>query len=220
MIAYLYWLDRYTDAVQQFVASKFVLAPLLLLFIEEAGIPLIVPGDVIVAYTGYKVSLSDGVALWEAFITAQVAVLSGASILFFLSRRWGQPLISALARFVFLQDKHIRQAERLFAKYGVLGIIVGRHIPGLRIAITVFAATAGVRYITFIASTFISTSIWILFFLAVGRRVGADFHQTFQHYIGISLLVVAAVTVGMFALHGVGIYRQHRRKLHAAAKHQ
>ena len=212
MLAYIYWLDQYTDTLQNFIASKLVLAPLLLLFIEEAGVPLIVPGDVIIAYTGYKLSLTNTAELWQAFIAAQIAVMSGATVLFFIARRWGQWLIMAMARFVFLEQKHIQRAERLFAKYGVLGIIVGRHIPGLRIAITVFAATSGVKYPTFIVSTFISTSIWILFFLSVGKRVGADFHQTFQHYIGVSVIVVAAVTIGLFILHGFGMYRERRRK--------
>ena len=217
MVSYLYWLDQYTDALQHFIAAKLVLAPLLLLFIEEAGVPLIVPGDVIIAYTGYKLSLTDTAQLWQAFIAAQIAVMSGATVLFFIARRWGQWLITAMARFVFLEEKHVRRAERLFARYGVLGIIVGRHIPGLRIAITVFAATSGVKYLTFIVSTFISTSIWILFFLSVGKRVGVDFHQEFQHYIGISAAVLATLTVGLFVLHGIGMYRENRRKRRAAA---
>ena len=214
MLSYFYWLDQYIDALQTFVAGKLVLAPLLLLFVEEAGVPLIVPGDVIIAYTGYKLSLTNTAQLWEAFIAAQVAVMSGATVLFFFARRWGQWLIRAMARFVFLEEKHIQRAERLFAKYGVLGIIVGRHIPGLRIAITVFAATSGVKYLTFIISTFISTSIWILFFLSVGKRVGVDFHQEFQHYVGLSATVLATLTVGLFALHGIGMYRENRKKQH------
>lgn len=212
MFVYIYWLDQYTDALQHFIATKLVLAPLLLLFLEEAGVPLIVPGDVIIAYTGYKLSLTNTAELWQAFIAAQISVMLGATILFFIARRWGQWLITAMARFVFLEQKHIQRAERLFAKYGVLGIIVGRHIPGLRIAITVFAATSGVKYPTFIVSTFISTSIWILFFLSVGKRVGANFHQEFQHYIGISAAVVATVTVSLFVLHGIGMYREGRKK--------
>src|SRR6185437_11853050 len=144
----------------------------------------------------------------------------GATILFFAARRWGQWIIRAMARFVFLEEKHIQRAERLFAKYGVLGIIVGRHIPGLRIAVTVFAATSDVKYLTFIISTFISTSIWILFFLSIGKRVGVNFHQEFQHYIGISAAVLAALTVGLFVLHGIGMYREQRRKRGASSRKQ
>lgn len=211
-MSYLYWLDEYTDVIQHFIASKLVLAPLLLLFIEEAGIPIIVPGDAIIAYTGYKLSSTPGSPeLWQAFVMAQISVIGGSTILFFLSKRWGQMLIHKLGKYVFLKEKHIKRAEDLFAKYGALAIIFGRHIPGLRIPITFFAATSGVRYRTFIVCTFISTSLWILFYLSVGRKLGADFHDQFQKYMGISFGVMAALTLGVVILHLIGLYRERRR---------
>ena len=213
MVSYFYWLDQYTDGIQHFIASKVVLAPLLLLFVEEAGIPIIVPGDAIIAYTGYRLSTIHGAGLWQAFIMAQISVIAGSTILFFLSRRWGQFLILKLGKFVFLQEKHVRRAEELFAKYGVLAIIFGRHIPGLRIPITIFAATSGVRYRTFVICTVISTSLWILFYLSVGRQLGANFHNEFQKYIGISFGVMAGLTLGIVMLHLIGMYRRHRSKI-------
>lgn len=208
-----YWIDRYIDVLQNFVASKVVLAPLLLLFVEEAGLPLIVPGDMIIAYTGYKLTTNPhGPGLWQAFIAAQIAALAGSTVLFFLSRRWGQTLVIQLCKFVFIEEKHIRKAERLFAKYGILAIIVGRHIPGLRIPVTIFAATSGVKYLTFILSTFVSTSVWIWFYLSAGKRLGAHFHTEVQKYIGFSLGFIAAVTLGILLIHAVGLYREMRQR--------
>ena len=207
------WVDQYIDTVQQFLASKIVLAPLLLLFLEEAGLPLIVPGDMIIAYTGYKISLNPGgPGLWQAFFAALLASLLGSTLLFFIAKRWGQRLVIQLGKFVFIQEKHIRKAEQLFAKYGILAIIVGRHIPGLRIPITIFAATSGVRYITFIASTFVSMAAWILFYLSAGRRLGASFHTEVQKYIGFTLGFIALVTLGILLLHTIGLVRELRRK--------
>lgn len=207
------WIDQYVDTVQQFLASKIVLAPLLLLFLEEAGVPLIVPGDMIIAYTGYKISLNPaGPGLWQAFFAALIASLVGSTILFFIARRWGQRIIIQLARFVFIKEKHIRYAEQLFARYGVLAIIVGRHIPGLRIPITIFAATSGIRYVTFISSTFVSMAAWILFYLSAGRRIGISFHTEVQKYIGVTLALVAVVMFGILLLHAIGLYRELKRR--------
>ncbi len=209
----LYWSDRYIDALQAFLASKLVLAPLLLLFVEECGLPLPVNGDIILAYTGYRLSMNtNGPGLWSAFIAAQIAALAGSTVLFFLSRRWGQTIILKLGKFVFLEEKHIRRAERLFARWGILAIIVGRHIPGLRIPVTIFAATSGVKYPTFIASTFVSTSIWIWFYLIAGKRIGTHFHTEVQKYITLTVVVIVAITVGILLLHAVGLYRELRRK--------
>ena len=207
---FFYWVDQYIDALQHFIAAQVVLAPLLLLFVEEMGIPIIVPGDAILAYTGYLLSTTDSTSLPVAFVVALMAVIGGSTILFFISKRWGQLLILKIGKFVFLKEEHVRRAERLFAKYGPLAIIFGRHIPGLRIPITVFAATSGVKYTTFIISTVISTTLWILFYLSVGKRVGTNFHDTFQKYIGISLAVVVLLTLGFVVLHLIGMYRRRR----------
>lgn len=215
--AYVFWLftwiDQYIDTIQHFLATKIVLAPLLLLFLEEAGVPLIVPGDMIIAYTGYKLSINPhGPGLWQAFFAALLAALCGSSVLFLISRRWGQQIILQLGKFVFIKEKHIRQAEALFARWGILAIIIGRHIPGLRIPVTIFAATSGVKYITFLFSTFISTAAWIFFYLSAGKRLGASFHTEVQKYVGFTLGFIAAVTVGIILLHLVGMYRESRQK--------
>lgn len=208
MAPILYWLDTYVNVLQRIIAERLVLAPLLLLFVEEAGVPIIVPGDAIIAYTGYRLSLTHGVAgFWEAFVIAQLAVIGGATILFFLARRWGQYLLYKLSAFVFLKPSHLQHAERLFAKYGVLAIIFGRHIPGLRIPVTFFAATSGVRYLTFILSTILSTSLWIVFYLTVGKGLGAVFHKELQRYVGITAVVFVAAVLVVGLLHLIGARR-------------
>ena len=215
---YISWFDRYIDIIQNFLAAQFFLSPLLLLFIEEMGVPLPVPGDAIIAFIGYRLTkIHNGLEFWLAFFVSQIAVLGGATILFYLSRRWGQMLLAKLGKFVFIKEKEIRRAEGLFAKNAVFAIIIGRHIPGLRIAITVFAATSGVRYRTFVFSTFISTSAWILFYLFLGKRLGADFRATFHRYTTLSFIVIGCVIAGIIILHLIGIYRNNRKSRSAGS---
>ncbi len=207
--SWLSWFDQYTDAIQHFIASQLILSPLLLLFVEELGIPIVMPGDAVLAYVGYKLSIPGNASeFWPAFILALISILAGASVLFFLSRRWGQLILTKLAQFVFVSEKHVRRAERLFAKQSVWAIIIGRHIPGLRIIITVLAGSSGVRYSTFAISTIISSTAWILIFMSVGKKLGTDFHGLIQQYIGLSLAVTVAVFAGIIILHIVGLYHQ------------
>ena len=207
--SWLSWFDQYTDAIQHFIDSQLILSPLLLLFVEELGIPIVMPGDAVLAYVGYKLSIPGNASeFWPAFILALISILAGASVLFFLSRRWGQLILTKLAQFVFVSEKHVRRAERLFAKQSVWAIIIGRHIPGLRIIITVLAGSSGVRYSTFAISTIISSTAWILIFMSVGKKLGTDFHGLIQQYIGLSLAVTVAVFAGIIILHIVGLYHQ------------
>ncbi len=202
------WLDQYTEWIERFIQSQVVLAPLLLLFLEEMGVPIIVPGDAILAYTGLSVSRSHGASLWFAFTIALIAVILGASILFFISRRYGQKAVEKLGRFIFLKESHIERAEKLFAKFGIWTIIFGRHVPGMRIPITIFAAISGVKYRTFILSTLASTALWIVFYLHVGKRYGGDIQSTIQKYAGLSLVIIIAAIALIIGLHVWGAHKE------------
>jgi membrane protein DedA with SNARE-associated domain len=208
MHEFLSWLDRYTESLQVFLQAHIVLAPLLLLLIEEMGVPILIPGDAIIAYVGYGLSQHHSAALWQAFVLALVSVLGGATFLFYAARRYGKWLINTVGRFIFLRQSHIDKAEKLFARYGVWTIIFGRHIPGLRIPITIFAATSGVRYRTFIASTFVSTVLWILFYLKIGKTFGPGFQNLFRRDATLSIVVVVGLLLLVVGLHFYGNWRR------------
>jgi membrane protein DedA with SNARE-associated domain len=200
----MHWVSQYSEGLELFLQSHTVLAPLLLLIIEEMGIPIIVPGDAVVAYVGYGLSQHNSVSVWQALIVAMIATLIGSSVLFFASRRYGRFVIDRLGKYVFLKPKHIAAAEKLFKRYGVWTIIIGRHIPGLRVPITIFAATSGVRYRTFITCTFVSTGLWILFYLNVGKAIGANLQTIFKQDALITFLVVIGCILLIAVLHFIG----------------
>lgn len=208
-----YLIYLYSDWLGKAIESHEVLAPLLLLFVEEMGVPIIVPGDAILAYTGLRVSQTQSLSLWLAFGVALIAVLGGATILFFVARRYGRGFIDKLGRFIFLKESHIVRAEKLFAKYGAWTIIFGRHIPGMRIPITIFAAVSGIKYWVFILSTFVSTIWWILLYLHLGKRYGGDIQRTIHQYLGISIGVLAGLVVLAVGLHFWGAYKENRPKV-------
>jgi membrane protein DedA with SNARE-associated domain len=201
-------LGQYTEFIESFILQQSVLAPLLLLFLEEAGVPVLLPGDGILAYTGYSIHATHHSSLWVAFGAAVIAVTCGASVLFFLARRYGERLVVKLERFIFLKESHLRHAEHLFKRYGVWTIIIGRHIPGMRIPITIFAAISGVRYRTFILSTLVSMLLWIWGYLYIGQRYGADLQHLLSQSIDITIGVVSGLVLLVLGLHVYGARRK------------
>lgn len=200
-------LDQYTDNIQSFVGAHIVLAPLLILIAEEMGLPTLVPGDAILGYVGYSLSKTHTATLWEAFILAMFAVILGSSILFFVARKWGQIVLEKLSRFIFLKEKHLKKAELLFEKYGVWAIIFGRHIPGMRAPITIFSATSGIRYRTFLICTTISTSVWVLFYLSIGNRYGRDIQKSIHTYAALTIGLIIISVLLVIGLHIVGRHK-------------
>ena len=204
MYRLLQWLDQYTEGIQSFLQAHEVLAPLLLLLVEEMGIPIIVPGDGVIAYVGYGLTKHPSVTLWQALIAALIAVLLGSTILFFVARRWGRQIINKLGKFIFLKQSHIDRAEASFKRYGIWAIIFGRHIPGMRVPITIFAATSGVRYRTFISCTFISTVLWIFVYLKLGTYIGQSLQTIFRRDALVTIIVFVGIVMLILAMHLYG----------------
>jgi membrane protein DedA with SNARE-associated domain len=93
-----------------------------------------------------------------------------------------------------LTPARIDQAERWFARWGVWTLIFGRHIPGLRVPLTVAAGIFRVRYRVFIASVAISTAVWAGFFLTMGALFGGRIgHLLSLHREGYVILPAAII---------------------------
>jgi membrane protein DedA with SNARE-associated domain len=151
-----------------------------LLYAEESGVPMPMPGDVFVMYVGHHASqtLPTLVAAWLGLITV---VVLGASNLYWISARWGRSIVEhRLAKVLHLTPARIDQAERWFGKYGVWTLVFGRHVPGLRVPLTVAAGIFRVRYRVFVASVAISTAVWAGFFLTLGAVFGGRIGHLLQ----------------------------------------
>jgi len=144
----------------------------LLIYAEESGVPLFVPGDVFLVYVGHRLPSNFWVwlAAWSGFVTV---VVLGSMNLYLLSRRVGRRVIAhPVGRFLHLTPDRLARAEAGFRRWGPWAVIVGRHVPGLRVPITVAAGILGMELRTFLVCVGISSAIWAAIFLALGIAYG------------------------------------------------
>jgi membrane protein DedA with SNARE-associated domain len=171
-----------------------------LLFVEEAGIPILLPSDVMVMYAGYQVGL-ETLEYWQALVFCVLAVTAGASILYGISRRFGVSLIARYGRYVHCPPERIESVRPIMTRWGVLAVIVGRHIPGMRIPITLLAGILRFPYPLFAAGVAVSTTVWAGFFLAVGIRLGPAVESlTHPHGLIWLVIIVGLLGIGVTAL--------------------
>lgn len=188
-------------------------ACLALLYVEESGIPLPVPGDFYLAFMGrlFAGSTPKLLIVWLGIIAVVVA---GASNLYWLSRRWGPVMLRHPIgrRLVHLDERRLQKAHGWFDRWGVWAIIFGRHLPGFRIAITVIAATVGVPYRLFAPSVAVSTAIWAAVGLWLGATLGETisgvlFDRGWIYFVVFALAIVALAVTLVFAWRRWGLSR-------------
>jgi membrane protein DedA with SNARE-associated domain len=187
------------------------LAPFGLLYIEESGVPMPLPGDVFVMYVGRF--LPHNLVAWAAAWAAMVlVVVLGASNLFWMSRRLGRDLPDhRLGRFLHVTRPRIARAQGWFERWGPAALIFGRHIPGFRVPLTVAAGVVGVSFRTFALSVAVSAGIWVGAFLFIGVSFGGRLEQLLRLHRE-TYLVLPALVALVFVVYGVRrITNGHRR---------
>lgn len=173
-------LDTFEDVIVGFLIHQIYLAPIILLVLEEIGIPIPF-ADFVIAYTGYQVAVGR-IPYLIAFIILLISDLIGATTLYLLSRRYGKLLVEKFGKFIDLDMKKLDSVEGYFRKFGPIVIIIGRHIYGFKVPITLFSGISKMRYLTFALSVIISDSFWIPFYLSLGKRLGPKTIRLFHVY--------------------------------------
>jgi membrane protein DedA with SNARE-associated domain len=177
-----------------------VLFIFLAILLEESGVPMPLPADVAMALAGYRVAQGQ-LSLLEAFMIGQSATLIGSSILYWAGRRGGRPFLARYGRFLFLKPERLLQAENLITRLGPLAVVIGRQIPGLRLAAPLACGVFRVPYRVFLPAMFVGSTVYIGAFIALGVYGGPTFFAAFETIAFPFRFVLATVTlVGSLAV--------------------
>ena len=204
-------LSDLAEAVRHQVASHGPAAIFAALYLEESGIPSPLPGDVFVLYLG-TAGAGSPLTLVLSWLGVILAVALGSTNLYLISRHLGHRLlVGRLGRILHVTPENLARAERWFSRYGALAIIFGRHVPGLRIPLTVAAGVLRVRYLVFLASVAVSSAVWAGVWIVVGAIYGRRVTRYFELHRHTYLLVPAALVL----LAAVLLVRYLRTRRHA-----
>lgn len=187
----------------------------LLIGVEEAGVPLPLPGDLAIAFMGYQVSLGRANPVTVVLVTIASAT-AGASLLYWIARVLGGRLIVKVGGFLHLTPERQIRIEAWFDKYDAPVIIFGRLVPGLRIAVAAAAGIAKVNFWKFFVYTAISATIWAVVYTSLGWALGRHYRrlESVVHRLTGDPLLGLAVLVGLAALAALafvyGLWRRQR----------
>ena len=145
----------------------------LLLLIEEAGVPLPMPGDLVIMFAGYRASLQQ-MDLLEAGVSVILAVQMGSTILYLISRRLGHSILFRFGLYIHLDQNKLEKVERWIRRRGPIMVLVGRLTPGLRTPTSIMAGIFEIPFHQFLLFTTISAVIWGVFWLLLGFFFGTS----------------------------------------------
>ena len=137
----------------------------LFILLEEAGVPLLLPGDTLIVAAARKGP--DPQAGLLVIGVAALAASIGSSLLYAMLRRGGRPLLKRFERFLHLNEERISRMESWFRRHGAAAIVIGRLIPGLRMPTSAMAGLFAVPYRVFAPATVVAALLWsALYFFA------------------------------------------------------
>ncbi len=170
------WFEAAQKALLAWLEANQYLGLAIYVGIEEAGVPFPVPADTAIFFMGIQVFRGEA----NPFAVVAIVVIAatiGASFLYWVSRLVGPRVIDRFGGALHITPERHARAERLFHRYQVPAIVIGRLIPGFRVVITVVAGVARGNFLVFLPSAAFSALIWALIYMTLGWVLGSESQQ-------------------------------------------
>src|SRR5258707_8261607 len=190
------------------------LAPLLgllgLLFVKEAGLPIPIPGDLLVLGAGVAAAADGAIAPLE-LIAILAAGFLGGSIQFLLVRgALRARALAILTRLGVSRERLDRLAEWL-RRRGVRGVAIARATPGLRIGAISASGIAALPFPTFLAGLVAGNTLFVGGHFALGFVLGAPALELIRSAGGLATAIVGFVALALIGAAGWAWLRRRRQ---------
>jgi membrane protein DedA with SNARE-associated domain len=181
----------------------------LLLLLEEAGIPLPAPGDMVIMLAGYRAA-EGHMDILQTMLVVVVAVQAGSTILYLLSRRLGHAILFKFGRFIHLDQPNLDRIERWIQERGPIMVLVGRLTPGLRTPTSIMSGIFEVPFLQFLFYTTAAAVTWGVLWLSLGYYFGRSLLPLTR---GLhSPLLYLGIGMALLAIGGLSYYRRRRQR--------
>ena len=194
------------DGLGAFLDSYGLAAACLLMLVKAAGVPIPIPGDVILLATAARAA-EGKLLLWVAFVGLLAAITLGGFVQFALARGPARRLVVRYGQRLGLTSERLDAVSRKVRQGGPLAIGLGVLTPGLRTAVIPACGLTDIPMSVFLPGLILGSVVDLSLHFAIG-------------FAGSSLLaaspLVVAVVIAVVGL-GVTLFIARRRRANAAA---
>lgn len=186
-----------------------------LLLVKEAGLPIPIPGDLLVLGAGVAAAgaSAGGAGLPAPVILAGIlaAGFIGGTIQFLLVRgALRGPLITLLGRLGLSRERLDGLADWL-RRRGIRGVTIARATPGLRVGAISASGLAALPYPVFLAGLVAGNTVFVGAHFALGYLVGPPAVALIVAAGGLAVAAIAFVVLALLGAAGWRVVRRRRR---------
>ena len=152
---------------------------------------VLLPGDTLLFAAGVMAKQGHfdiWVMSFGCFFVAFLGNLFG----YWLGARFGLPFARRYAS-KFITEAHLQRTQKLFDKYGSVGIIIARFLPVARTVAPFLAGIAHMNKTQFVQYSFISAIIWGAGLPWLGFGVGHLMPPEALHYLSLPILLIILI---------------------------
>ncbi len=169
-----------------------------LILVKEAGVPIPVPGDLVVIGAGVAAARGDLDPVVALAAIVAVSIIGGV-FQFGLLRSVARPAMLRLLDRLGSAERVERQTERL-RRGGARSVAIARSTPGIRVVAIAASALAGIPAVAFVAGLAIGNALFISAHFGLGYLAG----EPVVALVGGALGPLAIAAVGLAVIGGVG----------------
>jgi membrane protein DedA with SNARE-associated domain len=170
----------------------------LVLLLKEAGVPIPIPGDVLMLGAAARAA-SGQWNLVTVLVGCEGAMLAGGTVQYLLARGPGRHLIVRVGRYVGLTPSRLERVAGTLRRGGGVAVAVGLVTPGVRAATIAASGVADLPFRAFFPALVVGDTVFFLLHVAIGYVGGhgleAVLHGRHQAFGGVLLAVLGVVTV-------------------------
>src|SRR5713226_7241302 len=195
------------DGLEAFLDAYGVAAACAIMLVKAAGVPVPIPGDVILLATAARAA-EGKVHLGLAFLVLLAALILGGALQFYLARGPARRVVVKYGERIGLTEQRLEQVAKSVRRGGLLGIGVAVLTPGVRSAVVPACGLTGIAWRLFLPGLALGSAIDLALHFGIG-------------YAGSSILAIIAqpspvLVVVVLALLGLAAWLLIARRRHAS----
>ncbi len=143
-----------------------------LMAIESTVFP--VPSELVIPFAAHHAHVTGHFSLVGVVLAGTVGSYLGATIMYWVSRWAGRPLVLRYGRYVLVSEEKIHAAERWARRFGALGVFMARLLPVVRHLIGIPMGIVKMDFKLYSIFTLLGSGLWCSVLAWLGVVVGSD----------------------------------------------